>query len=137
MADEYLFVYGTLRQGGGSPLQTLLAECAVYVDDAHFQGKLYRIDYYPGAVASLRTADRIRGEIYLLSRPEVILPQLDEYEACAPGYPDPTEYVRCQRTLQLDSGPQVEAWIYLFNRPVEGFSEIVSGDFLQPLNHID
>jgi len=107
-----------------------MARHAAYVGGAQFQGTLYQIDYYPGAIPSPRAGDRVRGEIFRLLRPELLLPRLDEYEECSPERPRPTEYVRRKSMLLLDSGQRTEAWIYLFNRPVTGFRKIASGDFL-------
>ena len=47
---EYLFVYGTLRRGGGAPLSKLLGQQADLVGLGTFQGKLYDLGYYPGVV---------------------------------------------------------------------------------------
>ena len=48
----YLFVYGTLRRDTNSEMFQLLARQADFVGGANYQGKLYKIDDYPGVVAS-------------------------------------------------------------------------------------
>lgn len=132
MSNEYLFVYGTLRRGHASPMRSLLETHAEYVSDAYFQGRMYRIDYYPGVVASCRQNDRVRGELLRLRQSKWLLERLDEYEACSPGYPYPTEFVRSRELFRLVSGQRLQAWIYLYNRPVDPRRLIESGDFLSP-----
>ena len=53
---------------------------AVFVGTGFFQGKLYDIGRYPGAIRSRRNTDRVIGEIYQFSEPRRALEILDEYE---------------------------------------------------------
>lgn len=137
MSHDYLFVYGTLRRGSKSEMYRLLARCADFMDDATYQGKLYRVDYYPGMIPSDHTQDVVHGEVYRLRRPDIVLSRLDEYEECGPGFPEPTEYVRRKEYVKLRSGEIISAWVYLFNRPTEGLELIQRGDFLQIADQTD
>src|SRR5262245_66411494 len=79
--DTYLFVYGTLRSQMNDPLHRLLETHAVFVSTGFFQGKLYDIGRYPGAIRSRSNTDRVIGEIYQLREPRRALAIFDEYEA--------------------------------------------------------
>jgi gamma-glutamylcyclotransferase (GGCT)/AIG2-like uncharacterized protein YtfP len=127
---EYLFVYGTLRQGAGHPMHRILARHAVPLGKATWQGRLYRIGWYPGAVASNSPGDLVHGEVFRLHRPRLVLPPLDRFENCGPGMPQPTEFERRRYTVRLSNGSTLSAWIYVYNLPVANRMRIAGGDFL-------
>jgi len=123
--DEYIFVYGTLRRDANSEMHRLLAKHAEFIKNATYQGKLYKIDYYPGAVPSDDPHDAVQGEVYLLHQADIVLPLLDRYEECGPAFPEPNEYSRKKQTVLLKNGRTVTAWVYLYNHPTEGLELIV------------
>ncbi|MFA6062875.1 MAG: gamma-glutamylcyclotransferase family protein [Gallionella sp.] len=104
---------------------------AEFYADARFAGKLFRVTYYPCAIPSDNQDDKVFGEVYRLKNPEFILAKLDDYEECSEKYPNPKEYIREIGVVHTDSGERIDAWIYLYNRPVIDFLEIVSGIFLK------
>lgn len=128
---DYLFVYGTLRRDSRHEMYRLLARNAAFVGDATFQGRLYLVDDFPGAVKSSSPEDSIHGEVYCLERSEQVLPRLDDYEEFDPQSPDTSLYRREKAIVLLDDTTPVDAWIYLYNRPTVGLRPILSGDFLQ------
>lgn len=128
--QHYLFVYGTLRQNANHPMHQLLAEHSCFVAMARYQARLYRIDYYPGAVPSNNSADQVVGELYQLIQPELLLPALDNYEECSPQFAQPHEYRRELQSIRLDNGNTVIAWVYVYNRNTDGLTLIQTGDFL-------
>ena len=128
---QYLFVYGTLRRDSHNDMYKLLARHAEFYADAWFVGKLFRVTYYPCAIPSDNQDDRVLGEVYRLNNPEFILEKLDDYEECSANYPDPKEYVREKSVVHTGAGERIDAWIYLYNRPVTGLPEIISGDFFK------
>jgi gamma-glutamylcyclotransferase (GGCT)/AIG2-like uncharacterized protein YtfP len=130
MTTDYLFVYGTLRRDNANDMYHLLARHAEFVGDATFQGKLYRNAVYPAAVPSDDPADAVRGEVYRLHDPDSVLPRLDEYEECGPGFAEPTEYIRTIQEVRLGNGEKRRAWIYLYNWPVKDLEPVPSGNFL-------
>ncbi|HEX7080270.1 MAG TPA: gamma-glutamylcyclotransferase family protein [Gammaproteobacteria bacterium] len=125
---EHLFVYGSLRPGFGGEMCTVLARHAEHIGEAAFQGRLYLVDWYPGAVPSGDEADTVRGDVFRLREPRALLPLLDRYEGCTPGTAG--EYVRRTARVCLSGGGDIDAWIYLYDRPIDGLERIVSGDFL-------
>ncbi len=131
MNPDYLFVYGTLRRDANCEMSRLLAKHAEFVSDAGYCGKLYQIDYYPGAVPSDNPNDRVQGEVYLLHQADAVLPLLDQYEEFGPEFPEPNEYIRRKQTVLLNSGDSVAAWVYVYNRSTEGLELITSANFIQ------
>jgi gamma-glutamylcyclotransferase (GGCT)/AIG2-like uncharacterized protein YtfP len=124
-----LFVYGTLRYGNENAMRKLLTRSADFVDYATYQGKLFLVDDYPGAIASEHPNDIVQGEIYKLYRPDVLLPILDHYEECGVGFIQPTEYLRKLQPVQLRTGEILSVWTYLYNKPTNPLQEITTGDF--------
>jgi gamma-glutamylcyclotransferase (GGCT)/AIG2-like uncharacterized protein YtfP len=134
MNPDYIFVYGTLRRDANSEMHQLLAKYAGFVDDATYQGKLYKVDYYPGAVPSDDPNDAVHGEVYLLHQADVALALLDQYEEFGPEFPEPNEYIRLKQSVILKNGRSVMTWVYLYNHPIENLELIKSANFIhQPL----
>jgi gamma-glutamylcyclotransferase (GGCT)/AIG2-like uncharacterized protein YtfP len=127
----YLFVYGTLMQAYDHPMARLLAENAEPAGEGSCCGQLYQIKHYPGLIASNDSSDRVFGELFRLHETDSLLAQLDEYEGCGPSAPPPTQYIRVVRPITLPDRT-VDAWTYLYNRPVAGLKRIMSGRFLAP-----
>src|SRR5919106_1266811 len=75
-----LFVYGSLRRALNHPLYRLLERHASFVGAGIFQGRLYDLGRYPGAVPSKTNTDRVVGEIYRFAGSEEVLKVLDNYE---------------------------------------------------------
>lgn len=98
----YLFVYGTLRRGH-SPAADDLWDAAEFAGEAVMRGRVIPKGPY---LAMLDGDGQIRGEVARLLSPDVTLPMLDEYEGA--------DYVRVERKAELDSGGQVDAWVYFY-----------------------
>lgn len=130
--DEHLFVYGSLREGLQHPFRRILDSGAEHLGEARFQGILYDIDWYPGAVPSDQPGDHVVGDLYRLTSPAAVLARLDAYERCAPADPPPTLFRRERVDVWRADGLRRAAWLYLYNRSVAGLRRIRSGDFLRP-----
>jgi gamma-glutamylcyclotransferase (GGCT)/AIG2-like uncharacterized protein YtfP len=131
IASNFLFVYGTLRYGNENATRQLLARSADFVDYATYQGKLFLVDEYPGAIASEHPNDMVQGEVYKLYCPDVLLPILDRYEECGAGFIQPTEYRRKLQPVQLRTREILSVWVYLYNKSTIPLQEIPTGDFLK------
>jgi len=127
---EYLFVYGTLRRDTGNGMHQLLAQHATFVGSGNYQGLLYGIDYYPGAVPSDDPHDHVFGDIYCLTEPDRVLVELDRYEECGLGFSEPAEYIRIRQEIRLQCGDTLSAWVYVYNRPTDHLPLLSSGNFL-------
>jgi gamma-glutamylcyclotransferase (GGCT)/AIG2-like uncharacterized protein YtfP len=124
---EYLFVYGTLRRDVKNQMWHVLARYAEYVGEGAFQGKLYDIGDYPGAVSSNKPIDIVKGEIYVLRDSAKVLKALDEYEGS-----DETPTAEFSRKIikVRKEGKEISAWVYLYNHSTKGLKKISSGDYL-------
>jgi gamma-glutamylcyclotransferase (GGCT)/AIG2-like uncharacterized protein YtfP len=120
---EYLFVYGTLRSHLNDPLHRLLEKHAVLVGTGSFQGKLYDLGRYPGAVPSRGKTDRVLGEIYRLSESQRAWEILDEYE----GH----RFKRKRVAIVQESGQSISCWIYLYARSVKRRPRVACGDYIR------
>lgn len=98
---------------------------------ATYQGKLYRLGAYPGVVPSIKTSDKVQGEVYRLLFPALALQKLDRYEECSAGFPEPAEYLRTIQPVRMKNGKAISVWLYLYNRPVEGLQRLTSGNFMK------
>ncbi len=104
-------------------MHQVLTSYANFVGAAVFQGRLYDLGNYPGAVPSKKASDKVRGEVYRIQDPERIFRLLDEYEG---------KEFRCDRVLMsLENGKKVCSWIYLYKGPANGRKAIASGDYKQ------
>jgi len=129
--NDNLFVYGTLLSGAGHSMRGVLAGHAELIGEGFFNGRLYRVGTYPGAIPSSEPHDRVFGEVYRLRNVAEVLSRLDEYEGCGPTAAAPTQYVRKNEPITLTNETTVRAWIYIYNRPIQGLERIHSGLFLQ------
>ena len=131
MISDRLFVYGALMRGFDHPMAKLLSRSADFIGEAKCRGRLYLIKHYPGLVKSDQPADIVFGELYRLRVRDELLGEFDMYEACGPGFPEPTEYLRRMLNVMLADGTASEAWTYVYNWPVAGLPRIASGRFLE------
>jgi gamma-glutamylcyclotransferase (GGCT)/AIG2-like uncharacterized protein YtfP len=97
----------------------LLRRQAVFIGNGIFQGKLFDLGGYPGAVASKRAGDIVRGELYEL-RGERLLSRLDAYEGKL--------FSRVVGRSVLSGGKKIQAWIYLYVGSTRGRRRIASGE---------
>ena len=123
-----IFVYGTLMRGLGYPMHEELAACATFVGEGTLSGRLFSLGWYPGVIAG---DGAVLGEVYdAADAEEGLLSLLDVYEGCAPSDPQPHEYRRIQRPVQLtESNDTVLAWVYEYQGSIDGRQLIPNGDF--------
>jgi len=129
--EQFLFVYGTLREDVAHPMAAVLSRHATRIGAAGFRGRLFDLGEYPGAVASQDASDRVAGELYRIDpgRGAALFAELDRYEDCDPKAPSAGVYVRARVAVVPEGGDPLEAWIYLYNRPTARLERIVSGDY--------
>lgn len=147
-AVRHLFVYGTLRPGGGapSPIRRALDAGADHVGPARVRGRLLVAGSgsYPALVRDGPTRP-VRGDLYRLRRPRRVLEALDRYEGrrpdgtglyrreAVPVRPEGSGEV-ASRAVAADSaagGRRLRAWTYLYNRDATGLEEVECGDWLR------
>lgn len=117
---HYLAFYGTLRQSGQTPMHPLIGEHLIYEGSCQIPGRLYDI----GRLKALKSGEgAVDGDLYRLKDLEV-LPQLDHYEAI--DNVDPT-LPGFSRSLVHLIKPDVPAWVYFYDGPVNDTQRIPSG----------
>ena len=127
---DCVFVYGTLMRGFDHPMARLLAGHADFLGQATCRGRLVLVKHYPGLLLSEAASDIVHGELFRMRVPAELLGELDMYEACGEGFPEPTEYLRQLIEVTLPGGATTQAWTYVYNWPVTGLAIIESGRFL-------
>lgn len=118
MAGPLLFAYGTLRDALQRDL-ILRGAPSRELGPASAAGVLYDLGNYPG-LADGAAGERVPGVVVELPD-EAALARLDEYEDIDAGL-----FVRRRATVRLDAGGEVEAWVYVYNRPVAGRPRITA-----------
>lgn len=122
-----LFVYGTLRSGAETPeaMAVLLRRAAARAGPARIRARLFDAGGFPAAVPA--EGSEVVGELLRLRRPARTLAVLDRYEGC--GGEDPL-FRRATAAVRPEEGDRRTAWVYFWDRPVEGLRQIPSGDWL-------
>lgn len=127
--SSLVFVYGTLRRGGGS--HDLLERLgAVYLGKGSVAGELLDLGAFPGARKSRSPSARVVGEIYRVPNATEALKALDEYEGVGPGALVTSLYRREITEVTLEKGERVSAWIYWLNHVPRRRRRIDSGDYV-------
>jgi gamma-glutamylcyclotransferase (GGCT)/AIG2-like uncharacterized protein YtfP len=114
--------YGTLRRGGGG-LERLGLELE-WLSPCVIIGSLYRVSWYPALADDGGT---VVGDLFRIDDPALV-DEIDRFEGFDAASPRTSLYVRRQVTLEEPGG--VAAWVYVWNRPIDGLERIPSGDWL-------
>lgn len=122
MSSRALFVYGTLRRGCANRHARLLDRSAQFLGTARVQGRLYRVQWYPGMTLKAKTDEWVVGDVFRLRDPAT-LAALDQYEGA-------NEYQRVLATAVLEGGNRVRCWVYEYIGRVTAERRIESGDWL-------
>lgn len=128
--SNYLFVYGTLLKAVKHRMHQYLVTHTDYVGKGTFQGRLYEVSHYPGAVASEVATDKVTGEVYFI-KDKNILTILDRYEGCLDSENKSSEFIRTIVPIKMENGTLVETFIYLYNLSPESLRFISAGDYLE------
>ena len=129
---ELLFVYGTLRREADNRMQRYLSQKARFLGEGLFQGKLFYAEGHPAARPSSSESDTVIGDLFDIRDSPKLLHTLDNYEGYDADNPGKSLYTRELVNIKPVSGESVvQAWIYLYNKPVSAEQKIDSGDYLQ------
>ena len=114
-------------QGFDNPYARKLRLSANYLGKGYFNGKLFRVEWYPGALYQPDAPTRVHGEIYQLHSPE-ILKELDDYEDVLE---DETASLYVRKIVPVTDSQDVvrDCWVYLYNKPVSDLPLIEDGYF--------
>lgn len=125
-ATNYLFVYGTLRNGYDLKLKDKVANELEYVGKAKVSGSLYDLGRYPGAVKD-ETKDEVIGDVFLINNPDKVFKVLDKYEG--------EEFKRKKEPVKLRSGGLIDAWVYWYDGKRKPGRKIPYKDYLNYLRN--
>jgi len=126
--SDFLLTYGTLMRAFENPFASQLRGSSSFHGDGSFQGLLYRVSWYPGAVYRSDLNNKVYGEIYKLNNPAVLLPALDEYEDVLENESE-SLYLRKIIPVKLPDQSVLHCWVYLYNQSVDELELIEGGHF--------
>ena len=114
-------------QGFDNPYARRLRLSSKYLGKGYFNGKLFRVEWYPGALYEPGAPTQVHGEIYQLSSPE-ILKDLDEYEDVLE---DEAASLYVRRVVPVRNSQEVviPCWVYLYNKSISELPLIADGCF--------
>lgn len=124
--NHSLFVYGTLMRGFTNPFSQKLQQNARWIGQALFGGTLFDLGQYPGAIYDAKSTTWVHGEVWELTDFAKVIVSLDRYEGVHLRKP---EYVRQEVQVELETGEEILAWVYLFCKPTHALREIPHGDY--------
>lgn len=141
---KYLFVYGTLLAEAQHPMGALLRKHGHVVGRGHIQARLYIIEEvddqgpnsYPGAVPSPVAEDLVHGMVYEVTNPGPVFEAFDDFEACAPGWPEPYEFLLRPIDVTMKDGAILRAASYLYTWDTSRATLVASGRFEQVAPHV-
>ncbi|UKM64390.1 gamma-glutamylcyclotransferase [Flavobacteriaceae bacterium GSB9] len=131
MAIDYLFVYGTLLKDSKHDMAQFLEAHSECLGDAYFNGKLYMVSWFPGAVLSDNPSEKVYGRVFKLNKDPSIFEALNDYEGVGEHYPEPNLYRKERVTAYLSDGSELAAWVYIYNLSVSNLKQIASGKFFE------
>ena len=118
-----LATYGTLMRAFNASERLGIAEQISFVETCRFDGILYDLGRFPGAVPG---DGIVRGELLRLHDPQV-LRVLDRYEGYDADREDDSLFVR--RRVEVQEPSARTAWVYWFNGDLTGRPRVESGDW--------
>ncbi|MEO0897347.1 MAG: gamma-glutamylcyclotransferase family protein [Bacteroidota bacterium] len=130
MESEYLFVYGSLLKQVNNMMSSYLSLKSSLIGEGMMKGRLFMIDFYPGAIYEEEGNHWVKGDIYHMKEAQKIFKVLDEYEGYIPSKPEESLYQR-QIVNVLNIETSIPCWVYLYNQDVEPLEWIPSGDYLR------
>jgi len=129
---DYLFVYGTLRDGYDLKLKDDLSDELEYVGKGRIGASLYDIGKYPGAIKD-KTGNEVIGDVFLVNNPDKVFRVLDKYEGYSKNKAEESEFVRKRNRVTLNSGKNMNVWVYWYNQDPNGRAKIRYKDYLKYL----
>lgn len=126
-AGDLFVFYGLLKQGAaGTPAALDLAGAGSFGAPCRFRGRMVDLGGFPGVVAGETLCHGVRWTV----RDAGIVPEMDAFEDVTDD-PATSLYLRVQVALCDDAGAETgeRAWIYWYNRSVDGCPERVDGNW--------
>jgi gamma-glutamylcyclotransferase (GGCT)/AIG2-like uncharacterized protein YtfP len=128
MINDLLFVYGTLLIADNK-FAAYLNSNSTLLGPAKIQGKLFDVGSYPALIIADTGNYEVVGSICKLNNAAEVLAVLDPYEGIGPEEDAPNLYERLLQPVNTADGDLL-CWIYVYNQPIDGLTEIITGDYL-------
>ena len=128
--DEYIAVYGSLMSGLALADAPRISDYLERVGPCKIKGRLFDLGDYPGLVEGAGT---VEGELYRLkfplsdARAVEAFRMLDKYERYDAHKARESLYVR--HIVRLQEPADLDAWVYIYNRPIQDRAQVESGDW--------
>ena len=124
-----IFVYGTLRNG---MLQQVVPQVSPYIHadvKGFVRGKLFDTGEYPAATPNKLAQTKVYGDVLTVDDNQIqnVLNVLDEYEEVDENKPKRSLFKRKLVDVNIAGGKKIKAWIYWYNKDVNGFKELKGG----------
>lgn len=126
---ELLFVYGSLLEESQHEMALFLKRYVKVIGRGFVRGRLYLVDWYPGAVYDPQSEYKIWGSLVEVSQPKMVLPKLDEYEGSYYYEPEKSLFLRKEVKVSLKNAMH-KAWFYTYNNPTDNCTFIETGDYI-------
>ena len=137
-----LAAYGTLMTGHINPISKAARALMGSLGPCLLTGTLYEVRertfVYPALVlAAAPDAPPVRAELFAIgasaAEAAIVLAETDAYENCRPGDARRSTYLRQLVPVRYpDRGGTVQAWVYVYNRPLAGAVPIPDGYWRAP-----
>lgn len=118
---NYLFVYGTLRNGYNLKLKEKVSNELEYIGKAKIGASLYDLGKYPGAIKE-KDQNEVIGDVFIVKNHVRVFKFLDEYEG--------ENFSREKEEVKLRGGKSINAWVYWYNQSPKGKRKIRYKDYL-------
>jgi gamma-glutamylcyclotransferase (GGCT)/AIG2-like uncharacterized protein YtfP len=128
---ELVFFYGTLMTPFNRTGRLHIDQHLVLKGRGTIEAALFDLGIYPAAVPTPEGV--VRGEVYEMRHPAIVLRALDELEGYRDNEPETSLYLRTLTPVTLEDGSSVQAWAYFYNAPLGRAERIESGDYLEYL----
>jgi gamma-glutamylcyclotransferase (GGCT)/AIG2-like uncharacterized protein YtfP len=124
-------LYGTLLMPFNRTAHVRIDDDLVFHGRGTIAAALFDLGSYPAAVPYPDGV--VRGEVFAVSHPDIVLGALDAFEEYRPAKPQSSLYIRQRTPVTMDDGTIVEAFAYFYNAPLGRAERITSGDYLEYL----
>lgn len=126
MENDYLFVYGTLRNKYQLKLKDRVSKELEYIGKAKVDASLFDLGRYPGAIKE-NLGSEVIGDVFLINNADKVFKILDEYEG--------EKFSREKEEVKLRGGKSLNAWVYWYNQIPDAKRKIRFKDYLNYLKN--
>ncbi|HEV2294653.1 MAG TPA: gamma-glutamylcyclotransferase family protein [Tepidisphaeraceae bacterium] len=121
---DLLFAYGTLIPGCEPAAMRAICSRFQLIGEGSVPGTLYDLGSFPGVVEGEGV---VRGVV--LRVPPDEWPAMDAYEGCPIPGGDDGLFRRVMSSATLDTGEQLDCWLYVYALDVRDHRMVESGDW--------